>query len=246
MPNVTITVPSSANDTAVAANQKTDEQADESEAIAGAEVASQTHNTTINTPHHETGEQTGEFAAVLSPPAMPAAENRRSTSYHLRGSGSGRSSRKRTRDENEDSETEVERSILCNITPESSERRRLTSTARSKNTSRSKPKARAGNRNEGKQRFAKMPKSSKIAKDSKRPMRERALFLSTPSPLRLRHIRDKAKFAPVIAHLGLDETEQPPSHPEGQSSSNHPRRPLTRSTSRIISYEDGRFLYVKH
>jgi hypothetical protein len=243
-----MTMPNPANDTAIAANQKTDEQADEvvpSEAIAGAEVASQTHDTTIDTSHQVTGEQTGQFAAVPPPLAMAAAEDRRSNSYHLRGSGSGRSSRKRTRDENEDSETEVERSILNNITPESSKRHRLTSAARSKNTSRSKSTARAGNSNTGDQKFAQKSKSGEIAKD-KRPKREHSVFLSTPSPFRLRYIQDRAKHAPLIAYLGLDEAEQPPSHPEGQSNSDRPRRPLRRSTSRIIPYEDGGYLYVKH
>lgn len=248
MPNVTITAPSPANDATITANQNIDEQANEvvpSEVIAGAEVASQTHDTTIETPHRETGEQTGEFTVAPPSLAKAAAGDRRSNSYHLRGS-SGGSSRKRTRDENEDSETEVERSILHNITPESSKRRRLTSTEKSKNTSRSKSKAGAGNRNAGEQRFAPKPKSgAKIAKD-KRLRREDSVFLSTPSSFRLRHVRDRAKFAPLIAKLGLDEAEQPPSHPEGQSSSNPPRRPLTRSTSRIISYEDGGYLYVKH
>lgn len=242
-----MTVPSPANDTEITANQKTDEQADEvvpSEAIAGAEVASQTHDTTIDTSHPETDDHTGQFAAVPPPPAVAVVEDRRSNSYHLRGSGSGRSSRKRTRDENEDSETEVERSILNNITPESSKRRRLTSAARSKNTSRSKSTAWAGNSNTGEQKFAHKPKSGVIAKD-KRPKREQSIFISTPSPFRLRHIQDRAKFAPLVALLGLDEVEQPPSQPEGQSNSDPPRRPLRRSTSRIIPYEDGGYLYVK-
>ena len=120
--------------------------------------------------------QQGKSATVPSLLAMTAAENRRSNLYHLRGSISGSSSRKCRRDENEDSETEVERSILCDITPESSRKRCLNGAARSENTSRCKSKAQAANRKAGDQKFTQKLKPGEMAKD-RRPKREHALFL---------------------------------------------------------------------
>lgn len=219
--NVTVTVSTPAN--GAVTNRETNGLAREvatvlpSRAMSITRVTSQTHDNTMGGSHQEARGST----AVRSSQDMAVAEDLAVS--HLLASGSSRSSRKRTRDENDDSEAEVERSVLYDIRSGSSKRRRFNSTASSP---RSQSKAPAGNGGAGSQRCAPL-------KD-RRPKREHAVFLSTPSPFRLRHIQDKVKFAPMITHLGLDETERSSSAPEDQTGLTPPRRPLRRSGSRII------------